>query len=136
MARRSRHLGLALIAVTQQLDDLTASAYGKALLRQSSMQLFFHQEGDDLEVLRDACKLSAREVELIAHLSMVRGSYSQAYWANGTRGRTVLECRHAPPIYWLATSDPIRDTPRRDRALQAAGGDPWAALDALTRQAA
>ena len=64
---------------------------------------------------------------------MVRGRYSQAYWANGTRGRTVLELRHAPEVYWLATSDPIRDTPRRDQALRAADGDPWAALAALAR---
>ena len=131
MARRSRHLGLALIAVTQQLDDLAASAHGKALLRQSSMQLFFHQQGDDLEVLREACKLSEREVDLIASLTMVRGRYSQAYWANGTRGRTKLELRHAPEVYWLATSDPIRDTPRRDHALRTHDGDPWAALRAL-----
>lgn len=135
MARRSRHLGLALIAVTQQLDDLAASEYGKALLRQSSMQMFFHQQGDDLEVLRDACRLSPREVNLISRLKMVRGRYSQAYWANGTRGRTVIECRHAPRVYWLATSDPIRDTPRRTRAVQAADGDPWAALDALIKEA-
>jgi hypothetical protein len=95
------------------------------------MQLFFHQQGDDLEVLKDACRLSAREVELIARLTKVRGRYSQAYWANGTRGRTVLELRHSPRVYWLATSDPILDTPRREQALRAAGGDPWAALDAL-----
>jgi hypothetical protein len=63
---------------------------------------------------------------------MVRGRYSQAYWANGTRGRTVLELRHSPKIYWLATSDPIRDTPRREQALRLAAGDAWAALNALS----
>ena len=96
MARRSRHLGLALVAVTQQLDDLAASAHGKALLRQSSMQLFFHQQGDDLEVLREACKLSEREVDLIASLTMVRGRYSQAYWANGTRRGPSSSCATRP----------------------------------------
>src|SRR3954454_18117278 len=99
------------------------------------MQLLFHKQGEDLVVLRGGFRLTDRKIKLIAGLTMVRGRYSQAYWANGTRGRTKLELRHAPEIYWLATSDPIRDTPRRDHALRVHDGDAWAALRALASEA-
>ncbi|MGH2946962.1 MAG: hypothetical protein ACRDPC_11995 [Solirubrobacteraceae bacterium] len=42
LARRARHLGLFLVCVTQQRSDL-AGPWGKALLDNSTMQLFMRQ---------------------------------------------------------------------------------------------
>jgi hypothetical protein len=135
-AKRSRHTGLALIAVTQQLDDLTQSDHGRALLRQSSQRLFFFQDGEDLDILEQTAGLSARETQLISELQSVRGRYSQAYWLNGTRGRSVVELRPSPAVYWLATSEPVVDVPRREQAIRDHAGDSWAALDALAAETA
>ena len=119
MASRSRHLGLALVAVTQQLDDFAGSRHGQALLRQASMQLHFKQSAEALQAIQAAGGLSDEERRLIGRLKTVKRQFSQAYWLNGARGRGVIEMRHAPAVYWLATSDPINDVPQRTRALAA-----------------
>lgn len=130
IARRSRHLGLFLVAISQQLSDF-AGPYGKALLRNSTQQLFLRQSPDELAYIKDAARLSDAEVRAIARLKTVKRSYSQAYWINGTRGRGTIALRVGPTEYGLATSDPVNDLPRRSQALAACGGDAWRALERL-----
>ena len=130
LARRARHLGLFLIAISQQLSDF-AGEYGKALIRNSTMQLFLRQAPEELHYVKDALRLSDEEIRAIARLKTVKRAYSQAYWINGTRGRGTVALRVGPQEYWLATSDPVADAPLRAQALERAGGDAWAALDLL-----
>ena len=54
---------------------------------------------------------------------------------NGTRGQGTLQISVGAREYWIASSDPARDEPRRRQALRASGGDPWAALELLGRRA-
>jgi len=130
LARRARHLGLFLVAISQQLSDF-AGEYGKALIRDSTMQLFLRQSPDELGYVHDALRLSDAEVRAIARLKTVKRGFSQAYWINGTRGRGTIALRVAPTEYWLATSDPVGDAPLRAQSLQDAHGDPWLALERL-----
>jgi TraG P-loop domain len=130
LARRARHLGLFLIAISQQLSDF-AGEYGKALIRNSTMQLFLRQSPDELRYVHDALRLSDAEIAAIARLKTVKRAFSQAYWINGTRGRGTIALRVGPTEYWLATSDPVGDAPLRAQALEDAGGDPWLALERL-----
>ena len=95
------------------------------------MQLLLRQKADDLQAVRGALGLSDEEVRAVSKLKTVKGAYSQAFFINGTRGRGSLSLRVAEHEYWLATSDPIEDVPRREAALAACGGDAWAALDLL-----
>ncbi|MDP9294730.1 MAG: hypothetical protein M3O90_09975, partial [Actinomycetota bacterium] len=133
IARRSRHLGLFLIAISQQLSDF-AGPYGRALLRNSTQQLFLRQSPDELAYIKDAVRLSDAEIKAIARLKTVKRSYSQAYWINGTRGRGTIALRVGPTEYGLATSDPVNDLPRRTQVLEAAGGDAWRALEQLAAE--
>jgi type IV secretory pathway VirB4 component len=130
LARRARHLGLFLVCVTQQRSDL-AGPWGKALLDNSTMQLFLRQSPDELAYLRDALKLTDAEVAQIAHLKTDKRRAAQAYFINGTRGRGTVSVRLGPRAYWVCTSDPIADVPEREEELRAAGEEPWAALSAL-----
>jgi TraG P-loop domain len=130
IARRSRHLGLFLVAISQQLSDF-AGAYGKALLRNATQLVFMRQAPDELAYIQDAVRLSDAEIRLIGRLKTVKHAYSQLYWINGIRGRSTVALRVAPTEYWLATSDPLDDVPRRTRALEEADGDAWRALSAL-----
>ena len=130
LARRARHLGLFLVAISQQLSDF-AGEYGKALIRNSTMQLFLRQSPDELRYVHDALRLSDAEVAAIARLKTVKRAFSQAYWINGTRGRGTIALRVAPTEYWLATSDPVGDAPLRAQALEDADGDAWLALERL-----
>lgn len=129
VVRRSRHLGLFLLAITQHLDDFN-NAQGLPLLRSATMKLFFQQSAEELHYLRDTLGLTDNEVQLISRLGTAPGRYSRAYWINGPRGRGELQLRLGDLEYWLATSNP-NDGPRRETALERHPTDPWAALHEL-----
>lgn len=120
-ARRSRHLALCVIAVTQQLADLD-NEWGRALLKNAAIKLFLRQEPAELAYIRSAVELSDAEVEAIGSLTTAKRQYSTVFFMNGTRGRGKLSIRVSAPEYWLATNEPIRDEPVRRRALREAQG--------------
>ena len=132
MARRARHTGLCLVALSQHLSDFDTE-YGRALLRNATMQMLLAQHPDDLAFLRAALGLSEQKLAVISRLKTVKGSYSQIYWINGTRGEGVVSLRIGPIEYWSYTSDPIRDVPLRDARVKAHGGAVWPAVLELAR---
>jgi hypothetical protein len=129
-ARRARHIGLWLVAITQQRADL-AGDHGRALLDNSTIQLFLRQGPDDVAHVADALHLTSEEVAQISQLRTEKGAFAQAYLINGSQGRGTVTIRLGPELYWIATSDPHHDGPRRQAALDEADGDPWAALELL-----
>ncbi len=130
LARRSRHHGLFMLAITQHLADLD-NEFGRPLLRSATMKLFFQQSVDELRYLQDTLGLSDNEVRLISRLKTAKGAYSRAYWINGPRGRGEVSLRVGGVEYWMATSEPGRDVPLRTAALARHPNDPWAALHEL-----
>jgi hypothetical protein len=134
LGRRARHIGLFLVGISQQRGDL-AGPHGKALLNNSTMQVFLRTPKDELDYLRDTLKLADTELDLISGLRTEKRAYSQAYVINGTRGRGVVSIRVGTRAYWIATSDPLRDVPLRERALHDAHGQPWKALELLANPA-
>jgi hypothetical protein len=135
LARRSRHLGLFMLAISQHLGDFD-NEYGRPLLRSANMKLFFQQSIEELRYLQDTLGLSDTEVRLISRLKTSKGRYSRAYWINGPRGRGEVSLRLGGLEYWLATSEPGRDVPSRSAALARHDGDAWAALQELAEDAA
>jgi hypothetical protein len=131
--RRSRHYALWLVAISQQLSDFE-SEHGKALLANAAMRLFLRQEARELAYARQALGLSDGAIEAISTLQTVRGSHSTAFLMNGSRGQGTLQIAVAAREYWIASSDPARDEPRRRAALRRSGGDSWAALDLLIEE--
>jgi TraG P-loop domain len=131
--RRSRHYALWLIAISQQLSDFD-NEHGKALLANAAMRLFLRQEARELTYVKDTLKLTDEAIDAISSLRTVRGSHSTAYLMNGTRGQGTIHIGVGPWEYWIASSDPARDEPTRQRALRETGGDGWAALKLLVQQ--
>jgi hypothetical protein len=132
LARRARHLGLFLIVLSQHLSDFSTE-HGLALIRNSTMQLLLNQHPDEIPFVREALSLSDEEASMIARLQTVKGSYSQMYFVNGTRGRGRVALRVGPTEYWCFTSDPLRDVPMRDAEIERNGGDIWAAVTSLAQ---
>lgn len=120
LAKRARHIGLWLIAITQQRSDL-ASREGRALLDNSTIQLFLRNGPDDVAHVAQALHLSAEEVAQITRLVTEKHSHAEAYFVNGERGRGGVTIRLGSHAYWLATSDPVVDVPWRQLALEQAG---------------
>ncbi len=130
LARRSRHLALALIAISQQLKDFD-NPHGRALLDNAAMKLCLRQERRQLEFVAAELGLSDEEIDAIAALSTVKRESSTAYLVNGSRGRGTVTLRPGDLEYWIATHDPDRDEPLRRQAIRDAGGDSWRALRLL-----
>ena len=134
LARRARHLGLFLIVMSQHLSDF-ATEHGLALIRNSTMQLFLNQHPDEIPFVREALGLSEEEAALIGRLKTVKGSHSQLFWVNGTRGKGRVSLRTGPTEYWCFTSDPLRDVPLRDAAIRERGADVWSGIADLVHRA-
>jgi hypothetical protein len=130
LARRARHLGLFLIVMSQHLSDF-ATEHGLALIRNSTMQLLLAQHPDEIPFAQEALQLSDEEAAMVGRLKTVKGSHSQAFWVNGNRGKGRVALRVGPVEYWCFTSDPVRDEPMRQAAIEATDGDTWAAITEL-----
>ncbi len=135
LARRARHLGLFLIVMSQHLSDF-ATEHGLALIRNSTMQLFLSQHPDEIPYVQEALGLSEEEAALIGRLKTIKGSHSQLFWVNGTRGKGQVALRVGPTEYWCYTSDPLRDAPVRDETVERHDGNVWTAIAELARDGA
>jgi TraG P-loop domain len=130
LSRRSRHLALWLIGISQQLSDFD-NEHGRALLANASMRLFLRQDAKELQYMRETLGLSSEQVEAISSLQTSKREYATAFLMNGTRGSGTISIRVSDLEYWIATSDPVGDEPVRRRALRDTGGDAWEALRLL-----
>lgn len=130
LSRRSRHLALWLIGMSQQLSDFD-TPYGRALLKNAAMRLFLHQDAGELGYMRAALDLTSEQVAAISTLQTSKREAATAFFMNGRRGSATVSIRVSALEYWLATNDPIGDEPIRRRALRQAGGDAWRALELL-----
>ena len=132
LARRARHLGLALIVMSQQLSDFNTD-YGKALVRNSAQQLLLAQNPQEIPFIAETVELSEREANELGRLKTVKGRHAQMLWLNGARGHGKVTLRVGPSEYWAFTSDPA-EVAMRDTAIAEHGGDVWAAINALARR--
>ncbi|MFZ0381153.1 MAG: DUF87 domain-containing protein [Solirubrobacteraceae bacterium] len=132
LARRARHLGLALIVMSQQLSDFNTD-YGKALVRNSAQQLLLGQNPQEIPFIADTVELSEREASELGRLKTIKGRQAQMLWLNGTRGHGKVTLRVGPTEYWAFTSDPT-EVAIRDTMIAEHNGDVWAAISALARR--
>jgi hypothetical protein len=121
-ARRSRHYALWLIFVSQHFKDLD-NEQGRALLANAVLTLCLRNDTKDLEYARAPLGLTDVDIEQITLLPKQPGIYSTAYMVS-VRGRGAVRVQPGPLEYWIASSDPEHDQPRRQEALRAAGFDP------------
>lgn len=132
-ARRSRHLGLFMLVLTQQVSDFDTPE-GLALLRNSTIRLLLNQIPDEAAQIREVFDLSSEEAALLTALSTAKGSHSELFFDNGIRGRGRIALPLGALEYWAFTSEPTYDVPLRNRVLQRHEGDAWAAIYELARE--
>ena len=132
LARRARHLGLALIVMSQQLSDFNTD-YGKALVRNSAQQLLLAQNPQEIPFIAETVELSEREANELGRLKTVKGRHAQMLWLNGARGHGKVTLRVGPSEYWAFTSDPA-EVAIRDQTIAEHDGNVWATINALARR--
>ena len=128
-ARRARHYALWLTFVTQFFRDFD-SEQGRSLLSNHAIALCLANERRDLEHARDQVGLSDTDIAEITALPSQKGSYSTLYMIS-KRGRGAVRIAPGDPEYWIASSNPELDQPRRHAALRDTDGDAWQALTLL-----
>jgi hypothetical protein len=132
LARRARHLGLALIVMSQQLSDFNTD-YGKALVRNSAQQLLLAQNPQEIPFIAETVELSEREASELGRLKTVKGRHAQMLWLNGARGHGKVTLRVGPTEYWAFTSDPT-EVAIRDETIAQHDGNVWAAIHTLAQR--
>ena len=132
LARRARHLGLALIVMSQQLSDFDTD-YGVALLKNCSQQLLLAHQPHEIPFVQHTLELSGSEANELSRLKTVKGRHAQLLWLNGARGHGKIALRVGPKEYWAYTSENT-EVAMRDAEIAKHDGNVWAAIDALARR--
>jgi len=115
LSRRARHYGMMLVSITQQLKDFFRMAeQADSVVKNSHMKILLRQDPSDLKLLKDTLRLTDAEVVAIENFSKdeEKRKDSQLLLVVGAVHGTI-RLVPSPMDYWICTSEPIRDIPRR-----------------------
>jgi hypothetical protein len=120
LSRRARHYGMMLVCITQQLKDFfRQSEQADSVIKNSHMKLILRQDPSDLKVLKETLRLSDAEVTAIEGFSRdeEKRKDSQMLLIVGAVHGTI-RLVPSPMDYWVCTSEPIHDIPRRTEMMK------------------
>ncbi len=115
LSRRARHYGMMLVSITQQLKDFFRQAeQADSVVKNSHMKLILRQDPSDLKLLQETLRLKDAEVRAIEDFSKdeEKRKESQCLLIVGAV-HGAIRLVPSPMDYWICTSEPIRDIPRR-----------------------
>lgn len=120
LSRRARHYGMMLVSITQQLKDFFRQAEeADSVVKNSHMKILLRQDPSDLKLLKEVLRLRDAEVLAIEAFSKdeEKRKESQALLIVGAVHGTI-RLVPSPMDYWICTSEPIKDIPRRLKMIQ------------------
>lgn len=115
LSRRARHYGMMLVSITQQLKDFFRMAeQADSVVKNSHMKILLRQDPSDLKLLKEVLRLTDAEVVAIENFSKdeEKRKDSQLLLIVGAVHGTI-RLVPSPMDYWICTSEPIRDIPKR-----------------------
>ena len=120
LSRRARHYGMMLVSITQQLKDFfRQSEQADSVVKNAHMKILLRQDPSDLKLLKEVLRL--RDAEVLAIEAFAKDEEkrkeSQALLIVGAVHGTI-RLVPSPMDYWICTSEPIRDIPRRLKMIQ------------------
>jgi len=121
LSRRSRHYGMMLVSITQQLKDFFRQAQeADSVVKNAHMKLLLRQDASDLALLKNTLRLKDAEVKAIEQFAKddEKRKESHALLIVGARHGTV-RLVPSPQDYWVCTSEPIKDVPARREMIEA-----------------
>ncbi len=120
LSRRSRHYGMMLVSITQQLKDFfRQSDQADSVVKNAHMKILLRQDPSDLKLLRETLRLNDPEVDALARFARddLRRKESHALLIVGAIKGTVRFVP-SPQDYWICTSEPIKDIPERRQMIE------------------
>jgi type IV secretory pathway VirB4 component len=115
LSRRARHYGMMLVTITQQLKDFFRQAeQADSVVKNSHMKIMLRQDPSDLKMLKETLRLTDAETVAIENFSRdeEKRRDSQCLLIVGAVHGTI-RLVPSPMDYWICTSEPIKDIPRR-----------------------
>ncbi len=115
LSRRARHYGMMLVTITQQLKDFFRQAeQADSVVKNSHMKIMLRQDPSDLKMLKETLRLTDAETVAIENFSRdeEKRRDSQCLLIVGSVHGTI-RLVPSPMDYWICTSEPIKDIPRR-----------------------
>jgi type IV secretory pathway VirB4 component len=115
LSRHSRHTGMMLVCIAQQLKDFfEQTAIADSILKNSHTKLILRQDRSDLKLLKESLNLSDAEVTSIEEFSKDQDKRcdSQCLMLVGNIHGTV-RLIPSPMDYWICTTEPTFDIPKR-----------------------
>jgi type IV secretory pathway VirB4 component len=119
LSRQSRHTGMMFVCIAQQLKDFLGQAsVADSVLKNAHMKLILRQDASDLGLLKEALNLSDAEVDSIQNFSKDDDERrdSQCLLLVGNIHGTV-RLIPSPMDYWICTTEPTHDIPKRTEML-------------------
>jgi type IV secretory pathway VirB4 component len=120
LSRRARHYGMMLVSITQQLKDFfRQSEEADSVIKNAHMKLILRQDPSDLKILKETLRLSDAEVTAVEGFSRddEKRKDSQMLMIVGAVHGTI-RLVPSPMDYWVCTSEPIHDIPRRTAMIK------------------
>jgi conjugal transfer ATP-binding protein TraC len=94
-----------VVAITQELADLTRHETGLAIVANASNKVFLKQEASLIDLLKDRLSLSSSILEALKTLETVKGRYSEAFVITDSSSG-IIRLVPDPILYWVANSEP------------------------------
>ena len=94
-----------VVAITQELADLTRHETGLAIVANASNKIFLKQEASLIDLLKDRLSLSGAVLDALKTLETVKGRYSEAYVITDSSSG-IIRLVPDPILYWVANSEP------------------------------
>jgi type IV secretory pathway VirB4 component len=120
LSRRARHYGMMLVSITQQLKDFfRQQEEADSVVKNAHMKILLRQDPSDLKLLKETLRLRDAEVHAIEQFAkdQEKRKESQALLIVGAVHGTI-KLVPSPMDYWICTSEPIRDIPKRKKMIQ------------------
>jgi hypothetical protein len=108
-----------LVSITQQLKDFFRQAeQADSVVKNSHMKLILRQDASDLKLLKETLRLTDAEVLSIENFSKdeEKRRDSQCLLIVGAVHGTI-RLVPSPMDYWICTSEPISDIPKRQQMI-------------------
>jgi len=94
-----------VVAITQDIEDLTESASGKAIITSSANKIILSQEPVAIERSKKGLSLSEDHLHSLKSLEIIKGKFSEAmFLSEGKSG--IIRLVPDPFLYWVANTEP------------------------------
>jgi conjugal transfer ATP-binding protein TraC len=94
-----------VVAITQEIADLTRQESGIAIVANASNKIFLKQEPTIIDMLKDKLSLDGEVIKALKTIETVKGKYSEGFvMTDSSCG--VIRLVPDPFLYWAANSEP------------------------------